>query len=90
MSRRPIMFCENCGKKRIADEAFCESCGHPFPTIEHTESTISKEISESKIDGDDAEVRQEKLVLESMETSPFRGQKCNGCMNSHFGEIQPS
>jgi hypothetical protein len=58
------MFCENCGKKRIADEAFCESCGHPFPTIEHTESTISKEISESKIDGDDAEVRQEKLVLE--------------------------
>jgi hypothetical protein len=41
------MFCENCGKKRIADEAFCEGCGHPFPKTEsNDEAVISKEISE--------------------------------------------
>ncbi len=35
------MFCENCGKKRIADEAFCEECGKPFIKTEGTlESSI--------------------------------------------------
>lgn len=43
------MFCENCGKKRIANEAFCEGCGHPFPKKEVvTEESISEEISELK------------------------------------------
>lgn len=43
------MFCENCGKKRIADEAFCEGCGHPFPKKEVDPSdSISEEISEPK------------------------------------------
>ena len=42
------MFCEDCGKKRIANEAFCEECGHPFPKEEVTvESSISKEINET-------------------------------------------
>ena len=39
------MFCENCGKKRIANEAFCEGCGHPFPKTESNEDpVISEEI----------------------------------------------
>ena len=39
------MFCENCGKKRIANEAFCEGCGHPFPKTESNEyPVISEEI----------------------------------------------
>lgn len=46
------MFCENCGKKRIANEAFCEGCGHPFPKKEGTvESSISEEIKERVDEG---------------------------------------
>lgn len=33
------MFCENCGKKRIADEVLCEECGKPFIKIEGTLET---------------------------------------------------
>ena len=58
------MFCENCGKKRIADEAFCESCGHPFPMIEKKDSSISEEINEPKIEQLEAVVKQEIPTLE--------------------------
>ncbi len=30
------MFCEKCGKERIADEAICKWCGNPFAKVEDT------------------------------------------------------
>ena len=56
------MFCENCGKKRIANEAFCESCGHPFPKSDRTEPTISKEINVSEVETPAVEKRGDILI----------------------------
>lgn len=59
------MFCENCGKKRIADEAFCEGCGHPFPKTERIlEPSISKEINEQKV----TEKIEESVPVSTVET----------------------
>lgn len=43
------MFCENCGKKRIADEVVCVECGNPFTKVEdiETQGTVINPVSES-------------------------------------------
>lgn len=43
------MFCENCGKKRIADEVACVECGHLFTKVEGIENqgTANNPVIES-------------------------------------------
>lgn len=63
------MFCENCGKKRIANEAFCEGCGHPLSKIEsNEEAAISEEI---KVDS--AEVKTNEAPQESHGNITIKG-----------------